>query len=212
MTSLFRSCRKSQNWPSKKKKVASFCFLIWLNPGINSALKQVCTNIKAQILGYPIAVSRIKKRLCTFTLKFVERCCQQESVSHVRRSSATSDACKNREMKWNIWVTVIFKGIFIVICLRTGLLKTSLDPLREPAHFAVTVQGVSTKSPRETHQCSASSIESKSFMTQKQCMEWCSQVGQRGEVVEGSFWYGWKVITMESSAEQRERDLLNCGY
>lgn len=39
------------------------------------------------------------------------------------------------------------------VSLLTGLLKAGFDPLREPAHFTVTVEGVGAESPGETHKC-----------------------------------------------------------
>lgn len=72
----------------------------------------------------------------------------------------------------------------------TRLLKASLDPLREPAQVTVTVQGVRTEGPAETSSLKVQASASKTLRHTKSYMVWCLQVGQRGEVVEGSFWYG----------------------
>lgn len=86
---------------------------------------------------------------------------------------------------------VYFNSFLIVILLLTRLFKASLDPLREPAQVTVTVQRVGAKSPRHT--------QTHSYMCYPQhlhprhtsrYMGLYLQVGQRGEVVESSFWYG----------------------
>lgn len=108
-----------------------------------------------------------KTRLFTFTLKSVEWCGEQQPVSHVRRSSTTSNTYKNtysassatfltHNMKCTKCKMQYFgyrysnsvrKDFFLL----TWLFKASLDPLREPAQVTVTVQGVGTKSPGHTH-------------------------------------------------------------
>lgn len=83
-----------------------------------------------------------------------------------------------------------FHSTFNVIFHLTRLLKASLDPLREPAQVTVTVQGVRTEGPAETRSLKVQSSAYKKLRHTKSYTVWCLQVGQRGEVVECSFWYG----------------------
>lgn len=86
--------------------------------------------------------------------------------------------------------------LYVYVSFLTRLFKSSLHPLGEPAQVTVTVQGVGTESANGRRVMAVRTMICHSRLKVKQ-MDERLQVGQRGEVVEGSLGNGGEVVTVQ---------------